>query len=63
MQLKPTALWSWLRGLSAENERFKLLRQHGAAMIAAKISKSGEGPTGTCTLAYTFRETRIEAFF
>ena len=52
MQLKPAALWSWLRGLSVENERFKFQRQ-----------KSGDGPTGTCTLAYTFRETRIEAFF
>ena len=32
--------------MSAENEQFKLQRQHGAAMIAAKISKNGKGKTG-----------------
>jgi hypothetical protein len=49
--------------MSAENERFKLQRQHGAAMIAAKISKNGKGPTGTYTLAYTLRESRTEELF
>ncbi len=49
--------------MSAENEQFKLQRQHGAAMIAAKISKNGKGKTGTYTLAYTLRESRTEELF
>jgi hypothetical protein len=49
--------------MSAENEQFKLQRQHGAAMIAANISKNGKGPTGTYTLAYTLRESRTEELF
>lgn len=49
--------------MTAENEQFKLQRQHGAAMIAAKISKHGKGPTGTYTLAYTLRESRTEELF
>ena len=49
--------------MSAENVQFKLQRQHGAAMIAAKISKNGKGKTGTYTLAYTLRESRPEELF
>lgn len=49
--------------MSAENERDKIKRQHGAAMIAAKISKNGTGKTGTYTLAYTLREFRTENLF
>jgi hypothetical protein len=49
--------------MSAENERDKLTRTHGAAMIAANISKNGKGKTGTYTLAYTLRELRTENLF
>ena len=49
--------------MDAENERDKLKRQHGAAMIAAKISQQGKGPTRTYTLAYTLSETRTEELF
>jgi hypothetical protein len=49
--------------MSAENERDKLRREHGAAMIAANISKNGKGKTGTYTLAYTLRESRTEELF
>jgi len=49
--------------MSAENERDKLKRAHGAAMIAANISKNGKGKTGTYTLAYTLRESRTEELF
>jgi hypothetical protein len=48
---------------SAENERDKLKRQHGAAMIAADIRKQGKGKSGTYTLAYTLRESREEVLF
>lgn len=49
--------------MDAENERDKLQRQHGAAMIAANIRKVGKGKTGTYTLAYTLRESREEQLF
>jgi hypothetical protein len=49
--------------MSAENERDKIKRQYGPAFVAAKISKQGTGKTGTYTLAYTLRETRIETLF
>jgi hypothetical protein len=49
--------------MSAENERDKLRREHGAAMIAANISKNGKGKTGTYTVAYTLRESRTEELF
>ncbi|MFO1488686.1 MAG: hypothetical protein U1F83_10320 [Verrucomicrobiota bacterium] len=49
--------------MSAENERDKLKRQHGAAMIAADIRKQGKGKSGTYTLAYTLRESREEVLF
>jgi hypothetical protein len=49
--------------MSAENERDKIKRTHGAAMIAAKITKTGTGKTGTYTLAYTLRELRTEKLF
>jgi hypothetical protein len=49
--------------MSAEDERSKIKRQHGAAMIAAKITKSGTGKTGTYTLAYTLRDIRTENVF
>ena len=49
--------------MTAENERDKLKREHGPAMIAATISKNGKGPSGTYTVAYTLRETRTEELF
>jgi hypothetical protein len=49
--------------MSAENEQFKLQRQHGAAMITANIRKVGTGKTGTYTLAYVVRESRTEELF
>jgi hypothetical protein len=49
--------------MDAENERAKLQRQHGKAMLDPKISKNGKGPTGTYTLAYTLREIRTEELF
>lgn len=49
--------------MTAENDRDKLKRQYGKAMIAANISKSGKGKTGTYTLAYTLRELRTENVF
>ena len=49
--------------MSAENERDKLRREHGPAMIAAKITKIGTGKAGTYTLAYTLRESRSEELF
>jgi hypothetical protein len=49
--------------MSAENEHDKLKRQHGAAMIAAKICKNGKGKTSTYTLAYTLRQLRTEDLF
>ena len=48
---------------SAEYERDKLKREHGASMIAANISKNGKGKTGTYTVAYTIRESRAEQMF
>jgi len=49
--------------MTAENDRDKLQRQHGKAMVNAKISKNGTGKTGTYTVAYTLRETRTEELF
>ena len=49
--------------MSAENERDKLRRQHGAAFVGGNISKNGKGKTGTNTLAYTLRESRVETLF
>ena len=49
--------------MSAANERDKLKRQYGSAMIAANISKNGKGKTGTYTLSYTLRELRTENVF
>jgi hypothetical protein len=49
--------------IDAENEQAKLKREHGAAMIAANIRKHGKGKSGTYTLAYTLRESRIELLF
>ena len=49
--------------MTAENERDKLARQHGQAMISAKISKNGKGKDATWTVAYTLHETRIESLF
>jgi hypothetical protein len=48
---------------AAENERDKLIQEHGAAMIAAKIRKQGKAPSGTYTLAYSVREAREEPLF
>ena len=49
--------------MSAENERDKLRREHGAKMISAKISKNGKGKDATYTVAYTLRDTRTEELF
>jgi hypothetical protein len=49
--------------LTAENERNKLARQHGPAMISAKISKNGKGKDATWTVAYTLRQSRTEELF
>lgn len=49
--------------MDAENERAKLKREHGAAMIAANIRKEGKGKSGTYTLAHTLRESREEPLF
>ena len=49
--------------MTAENERDKLRREHGAAMTDARISKNGKGKDATWTVAYTLRETRIENLF
>lgn len=49
--------------MDAENERDKLKREHGAAMLAPVIRKVGKGKTGTYTLAYTLREVREEVLF
>ena len=49
--------------MTAENELAKIKRQHGPAFVSAKISKSGTGPTGTCTVTYIIRETRTEDLF
>ena len=49
--------------MTAENERDKLQRQHGAAMTDARISKNGKGKDATWTVSYTLRETRTEELF
>ena len=49
--------------MSAENERDKLQRQHGAAMTDAKISKNGKGKDATWTVSYTLSEERTEDLF
>ena len=49
--------------MSAENERDKLQRQHGAALSDARISKTGKGRDATYTVAYTLRESRTEDLF
>lgn len=49
--------------MSAENERDKLLRQHGPAMSNAKISKNGKGKDATWTVSYTLSEQRTEDLF
>ncbi len=49
--------------MSAENERDKLQRQHGAAMTDAKISKNGKGKDATWTVSYTLSEPRTEELF
>ena len=49
--------------MSAENERDKLAREHGPAMLTAKISKNGKGKDATWTVAYTLRKSRIEELF
>jgi hypothetical protein len=49
--------------LTAEDERSKLKREYGAALIATNITKNGKGKSGTYTVAYTLRHTRIEELF
>jgi hypothetical protein len=49
--------------MSAENEPDKLAREHGPAMISAKISKTGKGKDATWTVAYTLRQSRVEELF
>ena len=49
--------------MTAENDRDKLQRQHGAALTDAKISKNGKGKDATWTVSYTLHETRIEDLF
>jgi hypothetical protein len=49
--------------MMAQNERDTLQRQHGPAMIDARISKTGKGKDATWTVSYTLRETRTEELF
>ena len=49
--------------MSAENERDKLQRQHGAALSNSKISKNGKGKDATWTVSYTLSEQRTENLF
>lgn len=49
--------------MTAENERDKLQRQHGAAMTDPKISKNGKGKDATWTVSYTLSEPRTEDLF
>ena len=49
--------------MSAENERDKLARQHGAALTDPKISKNGKGKDATWTVSYTLSEQRTEDLF
>jgi hypothetical protein len=47
----------------AKEEAARLRREHGPALVAAKISKNGKGAGATYTCAYTLRETRTEELF
>ena len=49
--------------MDAENERDRLKREHGAAMIAAKISQQVKGATRTYPRACTISDTRTEELF
>lgn len=49
--------------LTAEDELMKLKKEYGTTLIAANIIKQGKGKSGTYTVTYILRHSRIQELF